>query len=238
MNIKCIIVDDEHPAIDQMEDYVNRVPFIQHLKSFDNAIEPIEFLKSNPVDLLFLDIEMEDFTGLQLIKTLNYKPKVILTTAYDQYAIDAFDLNVTDYLLKPISFERFLQSVDKVFQSMDVSTETQTPDYQYKVDYAFFKTEFRLQRIDFDTILFVEGMREYLRIHTTTDKVLVLMSFAEIEQVLPARRFLRVHKSYTVALDKIDSIERNRIYIGDKHIIPIGKSFKDTLFLMLKRNLV
>ena len=115
MSISCIVIDDELPAIQQMENYIGRVPFLNLLKSFDNGIEPMSFLQSNKVDLIFLDIEMEGFTGLQLIKTLHHKPKIILTTAYDQYALAAFDLNVSDYLLKPISFERFMQSVDKIF---------------------------------------------------------------------------------------------------------------------------
>lgn len=114
MKINCIVIDDELPAIQQMEEYISRISFLNLLQSFDNGIEPINYLKSNTVDLIFLDIEMEGFTGLQLIKTLQYKPKIILTTAYDRYAIEAFDLNVTDYLLKPISFERFIKSIDKV----------------------------------------------------------------------------------------------------------------------------
>lgn len=115
MVINCVVIDDEYPAIQQMEDYISRVPFLRLLKSFNNAIEPLNFLQSNPVDVLFLDIEMEGFSGLQLIKVLQHKPKIILTTAYDQYALKAFDLNVSDYLLKPISFERFIQSIDKLF---------------------------------------------------------------------------------------------------------------------------
>ncbi len=134
MSINCIVIDDELPAINQMEEYISRIPFLTNLGSFDNAIEPLNFLKSNHVDLIFLDIEMEGFTGLQLIKTLRNKPNIILTTAYDQYAIEAFNLSVIDYLLKPISFERFLQSVDKVFDLLsDKSKETETGN-TYKKD--------------------------------------------------------------------------------------------------------
>lgn len=234
MSINCIVIDDELPAIQQMEDYISRVPFLKLLKSFNNAIEPITFLQNNAVDVIFLDIEMEGFTGLQLIKTLQIKPKIILTTAYDQYAIKAFDLNVSDYLLKPISFERFIQSIDKVFDffSNDKQIESQGP--QYKRDYFFVKTEFRMQRIDFDDILYVEGMKEYLRIHTTTERIMTLQSFKNLEEALPSSNFIRVHKSYLVAINKIKSVERNRISIADT-LIPISDTYKESFLLVVKQ---
>jgi len=234
MTINCIVIDDELPAIQLLEDYIARVPFLKLLKTFDNAIEPITFLQTNAVDLIFLDIEMEGFTGLQLIKTLQHKPKIILTTAYDQYAIKAFDLNVSDYLLKPISFERFMQSIDKIF---DFFIKTHPVDSQkklYKRDYFFVKTEFRMQRVDFDDILFIEGMKEYLRIHTHSEKIMTLQSFVKMEEALPSDNFIRVHKSYIVAIDKIKSVEKNRITIGDA-IIPISETYKDSFFLILTK---
>lgn len=234
MPINCIVIDDELPAIQQMEDYIARVPFLKLLRSFDNGIEPMNFLQSNPVDVIFLDIEMEGFTGLQLIKTLQHKPKIVLTTAYDQYAIKAFDLNVSDYLLKPISFERFMQSIDKLFDYFSKTQQAESGDLQYKRDYFFVKTEFRMQRVDFDDILFVEGMKEYLRIHTKTERIMTLQSFKSLEDVLPPENFIRVHKSYMVALNKIKSVEKNRISIGDQ-IIPISETYKDSFFLMLKK---
>ena len=141
MKINCIVIDDEVPAIDQIEDYISRVPFLNLLKSFDNAIEPVNYIQSNKVDVIFLDIEMEGFTGLQFIKVLKNKPQIILTSAYDRYAIDAFNLNVTDYLLKPISFERFIQAIDKLF---DIFTQNHPPEAKpnhYRRDYFFVKTE-------------------------------------------------------------------------------------------------
>jgi len=216
MKINCIVIDDELPAIDQMEEYISRIPFLSLLGSFDNAIEPINFLKSNKVDLIFLDIEMEGFTGLQLIKTLQHKPKIILTTAYDQYAIEAFELNVSDYLLKPFSFERFMKSIDKIYDSYIGIKNSDINEPQYKRDYFFVKTEFRMQRVDFKDILFVEGMSEYLRINTTKEKIMTLQNFKSIEDSLPAENFVRVHKSFLVAIDKIDSVEKNRIKIGEK----------------------
>jgi DNA-binding LytR/AlgR family response regulator len=233
MEINCIIIDDELPAIRQMESYVDRVPFLKHLHSFDNGIEPINFLKTNKVDLIFLDIEMENFTGLQFIKTLVHKPKIILTTAYDQYAIEAFNLNVTDYLLKPISFERFLQAVDKIFDHYSEVFTLDTGAPQYRRDFTFIKTEFRLQRVDFKDILFIMGQKEYLQVHTYTERIMTLMSFREMEEILPAHEFARVHKSWIVAIAKIESIERHRIYIGE-HIIPVSENYRDEFYRMIR----
>ncbi|MEI6765267.1 MAG: LytTR family DNA-binding domain-containing protein [Bacteroidota bacterium] len=239
MKINCIAVDDEHPALMQIEDYISKVPFLNLLKSFDNGIETLEFLKSNTVDLIFLDIQMEDLTGIQLLSILKNKPRVILTTAYDSYALQAFDLDVTDYLLKPISFERFLQSVEKVFDSISPKKSTDitagvTPTGDEK-GYLFVKTDYRMKRVDFKDILYIEGLKEYLVIRTLTGKVITLQSFKKMEDALPSANFIRVHKSYMVAIDKIESIERNRIKIADQ-IIPVGDTYKKQFFDMLDKS--
>ena len=234
MKINCIVIDDELPAIEQMEEYISRIPFLHLLGSFDNTIEPVNFLKSNSVDLIFLDIEMEGFTGLQLIKTLQHKPKIILTTAYDQYAIEAFELNVSDYLLKPFSFERFMKSIDKIFDSFVLVKGSNTEEPQYKRNYFFVKTEFRMQRVDFEDILFIEGMSEYLRINTNKERIMTLQNFKSIEESLPSENFVRVHKSYLVAIDKIESVEKNRIKIGDK-LIPVSNTYKDAFYMILNK---
>jgi DNA-binding LytR/AlgR family response regulator len=178
---------------------------------------------------------MEGFTGLQLIHALHRKPKIVLTTAYDQYALKAFDLNVSDYLLKPISFERFIQTIDKLFDLFVRENPSETSVNQYKRDYFFVKTEYRMQRIDFDDILFVEGMKEYLRIHTKNEKIMILESFKNLEESLPSDNFIRVHKSYIVAINKIKSIEKNRITIGTS-IIPVSETYKESFLIMLKHN--
>jgi DNA-binding LytR/AlgR family response regulator len=232
MSINCIVIDDEIPAIQQMEDYISRVPFLNLMKSFNNAIEPITFLQNNEVDVIFLDIEMEGFTGLQLIKALKNRPQIILTTAYDQYAIKAFDLNVADYLLKPISFERFIQSIDKIFDLFSKTRQIENKGKQYKRDYFFIKTEYRMQRIDFDDILFIEGMKEYLRIHTKKERIMTLRNFKNMEEMLPSENFIRVHKSYMVAINKIESVEKNRITIGES-LIPISETYSQAFFMVL-----
>lgn len=226
MSLNCIVIDDEKPARDQIIEYIERVPFLNFLQSFNNAIEPLSFINSNKVDIIFLDIEMEDFTGLQFAKTLKEKPHIILTTAYDQYAIEAFNLEVCDYLLKPISFERFLQSVNKVFKLYSKSNVDSENVTDHK-NYAFFKVGYKIKRINFSDILFIEGQRDYLKIITVDGSEMILMSFKEIEDILPGNYFLRVHKSYIVALNKIDSINRNRVYIKN-NIIPVGEIFRKT----------
>jgi len=232
MKINCIVIDDEIPAIEQMEEYIRRIPFLNHLGSFDNAIEPVTFLKNNTVDLIFLDIEMEGFSGLQFIKSIRNKPKIILTTAYDQFALEAYNLNVSDYLLKPVSFERFIQSLDNIFEYFSKVKTSDPSEKIYKRDYFFVKTEYRMQRIDFDDILYIEGMKEYLRIHTRTEKIMTLLSFKAIEELLPADNFIRVHKSYIVAINKIDCVEKNRISIG-KHLIPVSDTYRDAFNMIL-----
>ena len=240
MKINCIAIDDEPPALGQMEDYITRVPFLNLVASFDNAFDTLEFLKSNTVDLIFLDIEMEGLNGIQLLNILKIRPKVILTTAYDQYALKAFELDVSDYLLKPIPFERFLQAVEKVYDSIKpkAAPVTQTAPIVNETQeintrtYMFVKTEYRMQRIDFKDIAYIEGLKEYLVIYLPHEKVLTLQSFKKIEELLPTSNFVRVHKSYIVALDKIESIERNRIKIGEK-LIPIGESYSKFFYNML-----
>lgn len=233
MKIRCITIDDEPPAIAQMEEYISRVPFLELIHTFDNGISAIEFLKENEIDLIFLDIEMEGFTGIQMLKVIKNKPFVILTTAYDQYAIQAFDLDVTDYLLKPISFERFFKSAEKIYDLMNEKKQqgispVQTVSSEEK-NYIFVKTEYRMQRVDFKDILYIEGLKEYLIIKMITGRVITLQSFKHMEEMLPTSNFIRVHKSYMVAIDKIEFIERNRIKISDK-LIPIGDTYKKVFY--------
>jgi two-component system, LytTR family, response regulator len=243
VNIKCIAIDDEPLALDIIKDYADKVPFLNLLTTFNNAIESIDFIKSNHVDLLFLDIQMDDLTGLQLLNVLKDKPMVIFTTAYDSYAVKGFELNAVDYLLKPISFERFLQSAEKVYDVFNSKNDRSVPGIATvspteERSYIFVKTEYRMQRVDLKEILYIEGLKEYLIIKTLSEKVLTLQSFIKMEELLPSLNFVRVHKSYIVALDKIESIERNRIKIHDK-LIPIGESYSKAFHgLLEKRKLV
>ena len=226
MNINCIVIDDTPLAVEKLEGFIRQVPFLNLLKSFNNGIEAISFMKTNPVDLVFLDIQMEQFSGLQFLESLQNPPQIIIVSAYSQYAVNGFDHSVTDYLLKPYSFERFLKAIDKVQLDADVSNQN---------EYMFVKTEYRMERINFSDILYIEGKGAYLRIITPMTKIMTLQSFQNMESLLPLDNFIRIHKSFIVAKNKIESIERNRIRIGSE-LLPIGQSYRERLLKALNIN--
>jgi DNA-binding LytR/AlgR family response regulator len=244
VKISCVAIDDEPLALDIIKDYTRKVPFLELRATFDNAIESIEYLKNNRIDLLFLDIQMDELTGIQLLNVLKDKPLVIFTTAYDSYAITGYELDAIDYLLKPISFERFMKASEKVYDRLNVKQNNSlavkevVADNGHMEDYFFVKTEFHLEKLKFSDILYIEGMGDYLMIHTPAKKIMTLQNFKKAEEILPESKFCRVHKSYLVALDKIESIERNRIKIGSA-LIPISDSYKKVFYdLIEKRGLV
>ncbi len=244
MKINCIAIDDEPLALKIIKEYSDKIPFLNLVKTFDNALDVIEFLKTNKIDIMFLDIQMEELTGIQLIKILTNKPKIILTTAYDTYAIKSYELDVTDYLLKPFPFERFAMAVNKAYEQImleinnQVKTEIHTQPDTHNEDYFFVKTEFRLQKIVYNDILYIEGQGDYQSIVTVKGKIMTLQNFTKLENILPSNNFVRVHKSYIVSLHKIEKIERNRIRIGEKSI-PISDTYKDKFFEILsKRKLI
>jgi DNA-binding LytR/AlgR family response regulator len=233
MVINCIAIDDEPPARTLIKGFISKVPYLNLLNTFKDGISGIEFIKSNDVDLVFLDIEMGGLSGIQLLKALNRKPKIIITTAYRNYAIDAFDLDVTDYLLKPLSFERFLKAVDKVYDLLCKEKDVSNTQKAQK-EYMFVKAEYKMHRINYDDILYIEGLYEYLIIKTKTSKITTLQSFKNIEILLPKSNFIRVHKSFMIAIDKIDIIEKHIIKIGEKEI-PIGDTFKKKFFEVVSK---
>jgi DNA-binding LytR/AlgR family response regulator len=224
MVINCIVVDDTPLAIEKLERFISEAPPLHLMGSFNNGIEAISFMRSNKVDLVFLDIQMEQFSGLQFLESIEKQPKIIIVSAYSEYAVKGFDYSVSDYLLKPYSFERFLRAVDKVQNELDSNLPK---------EYMFVKTEYRMERIDFSDILYVEGQGAYLKIVTSKAKVMTLQSFKNLETTLPSNNFMRVHKSFIVALDKIDTIERNTLKIGDQRI-PVGSNYRNPFFKDLK----
>ena len=228
MIIKCIAVDDEPLALDIIKDYISRVPFLKLMKTFKDGMSVVEYLSSNTCDLIFLDIEMGGLTGTQLLKTLPKKPMVIMTTAYRKYAVDAFDLDVTDYLLKPFSFERFLKAVEKSCSILKEGQKEHEPAADDK-EYFFVKSGYKMLRVNFADILYIEGMSEYIIIKTRAANIITLQSFKNIEKTLPAAGFVRIHKSYLVALDKIESIEGQNVIIANKEL-PIGSKYKNRFF--------
>jgi len=225
MVINCIIVEDEPLALKRINEFVCQVQYLNLLSSFSNAFDAIGFLKENVVDLIFLDIEMDGFTGIEFIESLSCNPQIIITTAYDKYALKGFELNVADYLLKPFRFDRFLTAVERVYDII-------SKEKKEEKNFIFVKTEYRLQRIDLSDIYFIEGMGDYRNIQTGSKKILTPKTFSEFESELPANCFCRVHKSFIVSLDKIISIEHNRIKIRDT-IIPISASYKDRFFNLI-----
>lgn len=221
----CIIIEDEPLALEKTKDFVNKVPFLHLRATFDNAFTGLNYLNNNKVDLLFLDINMDELSGIELLESSKINSQVILTTAYQEYALKGYELQVTDYLLKPFTFNRFLQAVNKAQDNLSQR------NVDKQVDFIFVKTENRLEKIMINDILYIEGMRDYLRIHTASKKIMTLQGFNELEQLLPVHLVCRVHKSYMVAINKIESIERSEIKIGTV-IIPVSATYKDA-FLQL-----
>lgn len=227
MRINCIAIEDEPLALKKITKFIAQIDFLNLLNQFDNAIDAFGFLKKNTVDLIFLDIRMKKFSGIQFLESLQNKPKVIITSAYDEYALKGYELDVADFLLKPFTFERFFKSVDKVHNLLSKHTANNSGDY------IFVKTGSRIEKIDFNDILYIQGMKDYLQIHTKDKKIMTLQTFRSLLEVLPPGDFQRVHNSYIVSISKIESIERNRIQIG-KVLIPISDSYKDAFYGALK----
>lgn len=225
---KCIIIEDEPLAMERTKGYVEKVPFLQLDQTFEDALAGLSYLQTHTVDILFLDINMDELSGIELLESTAISSQVIITTAYQQYALKGFELNVTDYLLKPFTFQRFLQAVNKAQENLANRTPKTT------IEFIFVKTENRLEKILVGNILYIEGMRDYRRIHCVDKKIMTLQNFGELEQMLPAHLIARVHKSYMVAIAKIDAIERGRILIADQRI-PISATYRDAFLAKIKR---
>lgn len=223
MPIRCIAVEDEPPALDKLITFISRLPQLVLVGHCSSSLDALALIQAERPELLFVDIQMESLTGLQMLDSLTYRPQVIFTTAYSQYALQGYDYCTADYLLKPYSFERFVQAVQKV-RIPDEKADAQ--------EFIFVKSDYRILRITLADIICIEGMRDYRSIDTGSGRVLTPASFAELEEQLPARTFQRVHKSYIVSLPRIDKVEHHRIYIGNK-IIPIGDVYKDRFYQKL-----
>lgn len=232
--ISCMVVDDEPLAIDLLRDYVDRVPFLRLAHAGTAPLEALELLLRQPVDLLFLDIQMPEISGLQLLKIIGNRTRVVFTTAYPEYALDGFENNAIDYLLKPISFERFYISALKAREALGGAAAPAEPAPATAApDYIFVKTDSKMVKVFLRDVLFIEGLKDYIAIHTQAEKLIVLDNLKDLHAGLPGERFVRVHKSFIVALEHIDTIERSRIFIG-RHSIPIGDSYRELFFSHLK----
>lgn len=225
MKINCIIIEDEPLAVERVKGFILKLPFLNLLAAFDNAIDALAFLKSHTVELLFLDINMGEISGIRLLESSTITSQVIITTAYQEYALKGFDLQVCDYLLKPYSFERFVKAVDRAKHNLS-KDETNRK-------FIFVKTEYRLEKILLSEVLYVEGMKDYRRIHTINKRIMTLQTFNDLEKEISPGLICRVHKSFMVSLDKIESIERDRIKIKDI-FIPISDSYKKVFYDLIK----
>nr|WP_299068130.1 LytTR family DNA-binding domain-containing protein [uncultured Allomuricauda sp.] len=228
MKYSCIIVEDEPIAREKLEEYIKEIPFLELKKSFINPINVPQYLSENKIDLMFLDIEMGKFSGLDLLSTLDTHLKVIITTAYEQYAINGYEFNILDYLLKPYSFSRFVKATSKVVEKQNEN------GHHSSHEYVFIKTENRIEKVDLKEILYIEGMKDYMKIVTSNKKIMTLMNFKKMLNLLPKKQFIRVHNSFIVSLDKIEHIERDRILI-EKNLIPISNTYKNDFFDVIKR---
>lgn len=224
----CVIIEDEPLALEKTRDFVLKIPFLHLAATFENALTGLAYLNNNKVDVLFLDINMDELTGIELLESSRISSQVIITTAYQEYALKGYELKITDYLLKPFTFNRFLQAVNKAQENIAQRANDPLPEF------IFVKTENRLEKIMINEIVYIEGMRDYRRIHTTDPrtKVMTLQNFSELETLMPPSLVCRVHKSYMVALSKIISIERGQIKIADQ-LIPISDTYKDVFFQLI-----
>jgi len=232
--LKTIIVDDEPLALDVLETYISQMPNIELVQRCKNAIEANEVLKNHHVDLMFLDIQMPQITGMEFLKSLENPPKVIFTTAYPDYAVEGFELNASDYLLKPISLDRFMKSVNRVSEELGGGAEEADGD-----DFFFVKADKKLIKVIFDDILYIEGLKDYVIIKRRDSRIVTLQTMKSLETKLPANIFKRVHRSYIVNLSKINAIVGNMVEItekGEKKHIPIGKNYRETLLEIINDN--
>ena len=233
MIIKCAIVDDEPLAVELLASYVKKIPFLELCGKYSNATDALHGIGEEPVDLLFLDIQMPELNGLELSKMVPENTRIVFTTAFNQYAVDGFRVNALDYLLKPISYADFLEASNKALQWFQLVQQNEqqaqaaTPAPEGEQRSIFVKSEYKLLQIDLDDIRYIEGLKDYVKIYTEQSQhpILSLMNMKAIEQMLPASRFIRVHRSFIVQKSKIREIERNRIVFGDVYI-PIGDSYK------------
>lgn len=236
MTITCLIVDDEPLARNLLAEYVKKVPSLQLVEVCSSPLAAMEVLKQKSVDLLFLDIQMPEITGITFLKILKRKPLVVLTTAYSEYALESYDFDVVDYLLKPITLERFLKAVDKVTERLStprVVQERTSPEAAQP--FIFVKDGTKLVKIRWADILYIEGLKDYVTIHTRQQKVISLQRLKVLEEQLPSDKFIRIHNSYIVALDAIDSIHKGDVQIGTA-LLPISDSYKKTFRDFIDKN--
>jgi len=239
VKLTCLIVEDEPLARNLLVEYVKKVPSLQLVDACSNAMDALEVLRKQPVDIVFLDIQMPEITGITFLKILQKKPLVIFTTAYSQYALEGYELDVVDYLLKPITLERFLRAVDKAIQRIQATPTAQIPEAMQtgaeRPDFVFVKDGTKMVKVSLDDILYVEGMKDYVTIHTREKKITTLQRMKVLEEQLPSDKFIRIHHSFIIALNAIDSVHKNDVQIGQA-VLPISDSYKKAFREYIEKN--
>jgi two-component system LytT family response regulator len=248
MNLRCLIVDDEQAALHVLTNYISKTPFLDLGGAYTDPIAALEVINREQIDIVFLDIHMPEISGLDWIKLLRGKARVILTTAYSQYALEGYNLDVVDYLLKPIPFDRFLHAVSKVqdlveqrpaaqIQAGTVSLQAATPSSPAS-DHVFVKVDSKIVKVRFQDILYIEGLGNYVSIFTDTGRLVTLSTMKEVEEYLSDLYFMRVHRSYIVAFNRVEYIEGNQIFVGKNINVPLGETYREKFFKMLEENMM
>jgi DNA-binding LytR/AlgR family response regulator len=235
--IRTIAIDDEPLALQLVSGYIEKTPGLDLIGKFDNPLDAFDFMTTEPVDLIFLDIQMPDLSGLEFANAMTRGPKVIFTTAFEKYALQGFKLDAVDYLLKPFSYEEFFKAVQKALRLIKLEQGAEQNQVEANADFLFLKSEYKIRRINFNDILYIEGLKDYVKVYTSGDPkpVLSLISLKLLEIKLPSARFMRVHRSFIVNLEKINTIERSRIIFG-KTYIPVSDQYKDKFQEFLDKN--
>ncbi len=231
--LRCIAVDDEPLALELLEDNISKLPYLKLVAQCSNAFEAIKILQQQPVDLIFLDIQMPGLTGLQFIQSLAVKPMIILITAYEKYALDGFNLDVVDYLVKPVSLDRFVKACNKANELHELKSKPKTTGGDTPHDYIFVNVDYSLLKVVTADIVWIEGLKDYIKIHlkSTSKPVVTRMAMKAMEDELPASKFLRIHKSYIVSVAYITALRKNSVFIGDMEL-PVGDNYRDAVAVL------
>lgn len=230
MKLRCIAIDDEPLALELLEDNISKVPYLQLLCGFNKPMDALQYLQQNEVDLVFLDIQMPGITGLQLIQSLAKKPMFILITAYEQFALQGYELDVVDYLVKPVRFDRFLKASNKALDVFQIRNKNTSVEHKEERDFMFVQADYKMVRLNFEDIRWVEGLKDYVRFHLDKGQkpLVARMSMKTLEETMPDKLFLRIHKSYIIAKRAITAVQKNVVHLEETEL-PVGDTYRDQL---------